>query len=414
MTSEGLVKTRAPLSRYFALSSYWFGFSFHWFFLIPLLMPADVAHLVGEKDKGVYLGFLQGLPALIPLILPPFLGIWSDKLGKRMPFLIYGTLINVLGLLGMLLAPNYVLYFMSYLVVQLGNSLASSPYTALVPDVVPESDRGRASGVMGFFQLFSQVAGGIAAFTIATNRGSQYAIVIGVLLICTTITLFSVKEPQAKTKIPSNELLEIKDYLKPEYRDFRWVFLTRAFTETGRWAIQPFLLFYLKDVIKTFEVLGKKLATADLALTLMLVLLSVTAAITSMASGFIADVKGKKPVIYVAGGVMALAALGFAATSNYSVALIIVLLFGLGYGAFISVDWALGTSVLPKASSHARDMGVWHIAMVFPQIFLGFFGKILDFGNKQALNAGYPMLFGISVLFFVLGTVFVSRVRGVR
>jgi hypothetical protein len=59
-------------------------------------------------------------------------------------------------------------------------------------------------------------------------------------------------------------------------------------------------------------------------------------------------------------------------------------------------------------------MGVWHIALVFPQLFQGLFGTVLDVGNKASPNAGYPMLFGIAVVFFVLGTVFVSRIRGVR
>jgi MFS family permease len=90
------------------------------------------------------------------------------------------------------------------------------------------------------------------------------------------------------------------------------------------------------------------------------------------------------------------------------------LLFGLGYGAFVSVDWALGTSVLPDERRHARDMGVWHIAMVFPQLFQSLFGFILDSSNKASHNSGYLILFLIAVTFFVLGSVFVSRVRNVK
>ncbi len=111
---------------------------------------------------------------------------------------------------------------------------------------------------------------------------------------------------------------------------------------------------------------------------------------------------------------MALAALGFALVKMYALAIAFGLIFGLGYGAFVSVDWALATSVLPNAAKHARDMSVWHIALVFPQLFQGPLGQILDAGNKASPNGGYPILFGIAVTFFALGTFFVSRIRNVK
>ena len=42
--------------------------------------------------------------------------------------------------------------------------------------------------------------------------------------------------------------------------------------------------------------------------------------------------------------------------------------FGIGYGTYQAVDWALGTDVLPnKDTDAAKDLGVWHIAFVLPQ-----------------------------------------------
>jgi hypothetical protein len=70
--------------------------------------------------------------------------------------------------------------------------------------------------------------------------------------------------------------------------------------------------------------------------------------------------------------------------------------------------------VLPHPEHNARDMGVWHIALVFPQLFQGLFGQILDAGNAASKNGGYPLLFGLAVVFYVLGGVLVSKVRGVR
>lgn len=408
---QSALSARVPITRYLALSAYWFGYSFHWFFLLPLLMPADVTRLVGEAQKGAYLGWLAGASALIPLLLPPFLGAWSDRIGKRMVFLMAGTVVNIAGLIVMLIARDFALYVIGYLLVQLGNAVASSPYTALIPDVVPKEERGRASGVMGFFQLFSQIAGGLTAFALGGSRDGQYLAIIVVLIVTTLITYLAIKEPGVKHE-PTR--MSLRTYLEPPYRDFRWVFLTRAFTETGRYAVQPFLAFYLADVIGKFEILGLKIEGAGLALTLLLILLSVTAAVTAVVSGFWSDRIGKRPVVLIASLAMAVAALGFALSRSYELAVLMGLAFGLGYGAFVSVDWALGTSVLPFAQHHARDMGVWHVAMVFPQLFQGVFGQLLDAGNASSRNGGYPLLFGIAVVFFVLGGAFISKVRSVR
>jgi MFS family permease len=400
------------IARFFPLSAYWFGFSFHWFLLLPILMPADVQRFVGEANKGAYLGWLAGTLALIPLLLPPFVGAWSDRVGRRMPFLLGGTAVNIVGLLVMLLAPGYWLYAAGYVLVQLGNSLASSPYAALIPDVVPQEERGAASGAMGFFQLTSQIAGGLTAFALGGSREGQFLAIILVLALVTLITVRYVPEPGVRRA--TGHTLDLRVYFRPAYYNFRWVFLTRAFVESGRFAVQPFLLFYLRDVIGTFQLGPLKIPGAGLALAAVLMLLSVTAAATAIIAGRLSDRVGKKPVIYFAGALTAGGALGFALTHSFTLAVLIALVFGLGYGAYISVDWALATSVLPDEAKHARDMGVWHIALVFPQLFQGVFGQILDAGNRAAPNGGYPVLFTVAIAFFVLGTVFVSRVRGVR
>jgi MFS family permease len=401
----------AGVLRYFGFSAYWFGFNLHWTLILLFLMPADVLRFVGQEQQGTYLGWLAGTLALIPLVLPPFLGAWSDRIGKRKSFMVWGTAINILGLAIMFFAPGYWVYALGYVLVQLGNNVASTPYAALIPDTVSQNEKGTASGVLGFFQLSSQVAGGIVPILLQGSREGQYLAIALVLLLTTLITLRSVPEPQIKRNV---EPLNLRVFLRPEYRDFRWVFLTRALVESGRFAIQPFLFYYLRDVVKTFPLGPLRLALADQALGIILLLLSFAGAITAIVGGVLSDRIGKKRIVFLAGGIMASAAAGFALTQSYALAVLIGLVFGLGYGAYISVDWALATSVLPDPSKHARDMGIWHMALVFPQLFQGLFGQVLDAGNRAGPGGGYPILFAIAVIFFVLGTMFISRVRGVR
>jgi hypothetical protein len=85
------------------------------------------------------------------------------------------------------------------------------------------------------------------------------------------------------------------------------------------------------------------------------------------------------------------------------------------------VDWALATDVLPS-EDYAKDMGVWHVAEVLPQMiatpFAGFFlDAFQKIGRQPTVNQptlGYTVIFLMSVVYFALGTVFVSKIKKVR
>ena len=416
--SQLTLRPQAPLLKYGALCAYWFGTSLHWMLLLTTMIQSDVLKFVGDADKGTTAGWLMGGFSVIAVVLPPFIGQWSDRIGKRLPFMTYGGIVNIIGLGIMALAPSFLLYGLGFLLVHVGNSVASAPYSGLVPDTVPENEKGAVSGVIGLFQLFGQIIGGVSAFALAGNRVGLYGVVALSIAISTLITVLGTKEPAIKTD--SETSINWKEFLQAKYFDFRWVFGTRAMMETGRFSVQPFLQYYLAAVIGTFTLGGWNIVDkagkpdAGLAVTLLIIMLSVTAAITAIISGPQSDRIGKKPVLYAAGACMAVAALGFALARDYPTAIVLGLVFGLGYGAFVSVDWALATSIMPDATKYARDMGVWHIALVFPQFFQGPLGQLLDAGNRAAPNGGYPLLFGLAVVFFTLGTYFVSRVRGVK
>ena len=96
------------------------------------------------------------------------------------------------------------------------------------------------------------------------------------------------------------------------------------------------------------------------------------------------------------------------------------LVFGLGYGAYTSVDWALACDVLPSQHDYAKDMGVWHIASMVPQVvFLPLAGLLLDVFQRVGQSMGfgqlgYTVVFALACVLFVMGTVFVVKIRGVR
>lgn len=84
-------------------------------------------------------------------------------------------------------------------------------------------------------------------------------------------------------------------------------------------------------------------------------------------------------------------------------------LVGIGFGAFMAVDTAIATLVLPSREHAARDMGVLNIASAAPQALAPFIASLLigAFG-------GYPALFVAAAVFALLSAVAILRVKGLR
>ena len=60
-------------------------------------------------------------------------------------------------------------------------------------------------------------------------------------------------------------------------------------------------------------------------------------------------------------------------------------------------------------------MGLFHVAFTLPQTFVPLtMGVLLDYFNQQSANSGYRVIFSFAVVFLLLGTVLVSRIRSVR
>jgi len=86
--------------------------------------------------------------------------------------------------------------------------------------------------------------------------------------------------------------------------------------------------------------------------------------------------------------------------------------FGIAYGVFISVDFALVTQVLPSSGDAARDLGVINIAAALPQVVAPVVAAPLVAAFATAAS-GYAALYALSAAVSVLGGLLVSRIRGV-
>ena len=122
------------------------------------------------------------------------------------------------------------------------------------------------------------------------------------------------------------------------------------------------------------------------------------------------------PLVCAATFLMGLAALPFFIAPALVPMWALGIVFGLGYGAYSSVDWALAIDALPALETAGKDMGLWSIASNLPAIGAPLLGGLVISlaASHAALTLGYQLIFGLADLFFILGAVCVLFIRESR
>ncbi len=421
-----------------ALSLYWFATNAHWTAILITLLPLQAELIGGAEFKGTTLGQILSIGAFASMIVAPLFGAWSDRVrtrwGRRRPFLVAGTLGNVLGLVALALIPSapsaLVPYILAFIWIELLNNLATAPYSGMIPDLVPPAQRGSASGWMGLMLMLGNFLGGITGLVLPLIGGitGAYAIIAAIMLIGMLGTVLTVHEPEPPSVPPFRWGAFLRGLVEPfRSRDFSWVFWTRFLITLGTFTVQSFLLFYMKDVIAggaaqfNYTFFGVKLAGDAAGATSFFVLpLLLGAILSSLVAGVLSDRYGRKRIVYLSGGLQAAVVLVFLFASGFELAVLMGFVFGLGYGAYQAVDWALASDVLPSEDDYAKDMGVWHVSFTLPQVLaVPIGGVLLDTFQRVGhgagwANLGYSVLFALAFVYFVLGTVLVHQVKGAR
>lgn len=430
--------TRPPLStsRQALLSFFWLATNAQWAAILIVTMPSQIKSAVGNDSKGTALGLALGLGAFISMLAAPAFGALSDRIrlpgGRRKPWVVIGTVGNVIGLVGLafLLQPgnpaSLARWTVAFLFVELFNNVATAPYSALIPDLVPPEQRGSASGWMGLMTVLGTFIGGLMGFFLSLLGGITgiYFLLMGVMLVGMLVTIFGVSEPATYTVRSFKWDEFLRGLIEPfKHSDFTWVFMTRLLVTMGIFTIQEFLQYYMGDVLGAPFILagvGKIADRPEEAVSFFLLPLLLGSIFSTLIAGVLSDRHGRKIMVYLSGGLMGAVALMFILFHSFTLAVLMGLIFGLGYGAYESVDWALASDVLPSMDDYAKDMGVWHVAMVLPQVVATpIAGYLLDnfqrIGKAQNLpNLGYTVIFLLAVVYFFFGTVFVKQIKGVR
>ena len=434
----GQAQRRLNYLDFIVLSLYWVAIGYLWNSLTALLLPDLIIQLVGRAHEGLAASFLKSIGTAVAIIWQPIVGGISDRTvtrwGRRRPFIVAGTAGDVLFLIGIAFAGNYWWLVVFYFLLQFASNTAQSPYQGLLPDVVPPQQRAEASGFYGVANLVGIASGTVGAGLLLAHLGRTVAIgsIILVLLVTMLATVLLVPDravPREGQFQNARELLTKTFAIPFRNRDFLWLMVSRLLIFMGFGGLQNFAFFYFDNVF--FH--GDRKATAVAASTLLGIAIAVAALVTWPASR-LSNRTGRRPLIFWSGLVGALGSVVLV-FSHYmwlpaavlaplanalhvpdlaAQATLAGVAIGLGLGAFFSVDWAFIQDIIPPHEG-GLYMGFSNIATAGAGIIAVFIGgPLLDGFNAGprilGLPGGFPVVFGVFALWFVVGSLSILKV----
>lgn len=375
---------------------------------LQVLLAQQAIHF-HEGQKEAIVALVTGAGAAVSLVANPLFGVFSDRttsrFGRRVPWVFIGALLGAIGLLGLTVAPGVAAMTLLWCLVQFGCNGAVAAVSASVPDQVPERQRGTVGGLVSMGTVIGILVGAAIGATAAGNFIFGYALCAGALILGVIPYIFCGNDPvlAADDRVAFSWRAFLAGFwISPRtYPDFAWAWLTRFLVNVGNHMVTLYLLFFLRDAVGFKDpAFGVLVLTGSYAIMTL---------ITSVIGGRLSDRTGKrKPLVIASSAIIALAALIMAFAPTWTGAIIGAAVLGIGYGAYLAVDFALITQVLPSSLSRGKDLGVFNVANSLPQVI----APVIAFPLVAYLG-GYVTLYVAAALIGLLGAVLVVRIKGV-
>jgi MFS family permease len=403
-----------PIFQIVQLSIYWFGINAIWGGLNNVILQRRMDALVGKENAGSGLALLTLLGAIVAIIVQPTVGTISDytatRWGRRKPYILIGAVLDVVFLAGIATSNTYISVIAFVVLLQVSSNFAQGPFQGYVPDLVPAFQVGLASGLMGLMIVLGRIGGVvIASVGLFTGDFVIATIGLGLLELATAIvTLVTVDEGRVAPSREGKSWIQVAtgawglDILGE--RSFVWLLGSRLFVLMGTVTLTDLMLFYMS------RSMGLSDAETGTWIIVATALLAVATALTTFPAAKLSDRLGRKTLVYFTCVLGSIGMLGVALAPNIVVAIIFVIPVGIAAGAFLAVDWALMTDIVPKATS-GRYMGISNVVTgAAGPIAVAIGGIAMDRVGAFDFSLGPRVAFLFAVVYYALGALLLRPV----
>jgi MFS family permease len=449
-----------------------------------LITPLLVQQFVGEAQQGSYYGTFRLYTLMVALLAQSVMGMLSDRStlrwGRRRPFIFVGALVTaVLTILigftsrleGML---GFWVLFSIALVQPIATNASQAAEQGIIPDLVPEEERGLFSGVKALFEIPLPLI--LVAFTVArlVSQGNLWAgllVAIVVLILVMLLTMLVPEKPLEEappdwewvallrlvgmtavftlivlgSRYVVNSISDLLTNMNSATTLFIimgliglagmlvsvaigvWVSVRIGLGDSARnnpsftWWVISRLAFLVGAVnLSTFAIyflqarLGFVKEAAASPASRLILFVGLMILLSTIPAGWLTDRFGEKRMVAIA-GLIAVAgtiiALSFPSLPAIYIGGCII---GIGTGLFYTSNWALGTILVPKEEA-GRYLGISNLAGAGAGAVGAYIGgPIADFVTGQVPQIpgfGYVLIFSIYGMLFLFSVLAVTQVK---
>mmetsp|Transcript_16931 Transcript_16931/g.27413 ORF Transcript_16931/g.27413 Transcript_16931/m.27413 type:complete len:449 (-) Transcript_16931:37-1383(-) len=359
---------------------------------------------ISKKDSAVYLAAFVVIAGITQLICP-VIGLYSDRCrhrwGRRRPFILYGGILGVVGLMFQYFSQLYelwMIYVIAFMVSMFSLNIIYSSMNGLIPDFVPERQVGRANGIIAMLSVLGAVSS-FCVYRILANVSAFYWFYI-IVISSTVATTFFAANRKDQRPLPASygpvTLADIRNafYISPVlHRDFFLILVSRTLYYMGI-SSQTFLMYYLRDVLSMSDEESEEY-TGTLA-----VIGQCCGVLTAFPVGYLSDKlsNGRKRYIYVSCVLLAIGNIAFIGAKDQMAVVLITCLIGAANGMYLSMDGSLAVDALPSKDEAARFMGIWGVGAFLGASLGPIIGGPVLRMNPDPVHDGRYTLMGYTIL----------------
>lgn len=370
--------------------------------IVPLILKNTFN--IGDTAAGA----IMAADNVLALFMLPLFGALSDRtrtrFGKRMPYILLGTL---LALISMLLLPlgdnntNFALFISALFVTLVAMSTYRSPAVALMPDVTEKPLRSKANAVINLMGGIGGAAALLFINFLVPKEGKPdyypvFSVTAALMLISVIILALTIKENKYRIEQTDDAQKERKAQLAPDVRKSLIFLLMSVFF----WfmAYNAVVTAYSKYATLIWGFEGGSFAIPMFAGVGMAIL-------SYIPMGLLATKIGRKKTI-ILGVVLILAAFVgayFVLNRSFIVYLLFVVV-GIGWAAINTNSYPMVVE-MAQGSNIGRYTGYYYAFSMAAQVLTPIAsGALME-------HVGYHMLFPYAVLFSILALLTMSQVR---
>jgi MFS family permease len=391
---------------------------------LALMVPLSYSLAVRIDDLAPgheeQLGYVTGSAQVVYLVLSPLIGLWSDRtrsrLGRRTPFMIGGTLLGTVALVGVALAPSVLLLGLAWVLGMIGWSTTGQAIQNVQADRVPEEQRGRVSALTSVMTQIAPVVGIGLAYAVASSTFLVFLVpgVLGAALV----VLFPVFRPEGDSRalvhtagVTLRSMVTSYGFNPRRYPDFGWNWLGRFVFFMGLYFNTTFgTFFYAQRLdLPVKEVAGIVAVIGTIGV--------VAAAGGAIGGGFLSDKLGRRKLFALIGSAVFVAGAVTEAFAHSLPQLVVgAVLMQFAIAVFGAVDQAIVFAVLPDRAEAGRYLAVVGFAQKIPSAVAPLIAPlVITLGVGAGGEKNYTQLYLIGAVLALVGGLIVKfKIKSVR